>query len=103
MQLKLLLNCNVFAVISAICYWFIGYSLAFGSGSSILGLGDYIAGYGLASAAVFSHWFFQFVFAATAATIVSGAVAERCTFTAYLVYSAFISGTSLLQGVTHTF
>ena len=39
-----------------------------------------------------AFYYIQWVFAGTVATIVSGAVAERCRFRAYLIYSAYLSG-----------
>lgn len=80
----------LFPVISCFAFWLIGYAVAYGDGNSFIGW-TYWGGVNLPDEK-FSHWFFQFVFAATAATLVSGSVAERCNFVAYLIYSALISG-----------
>ena len=72
---------------------------------SLLGFGlmmseNYVAGFiGIPSLTMFTDWtnfdwntfVFQLVFCATAATIVSGSMAERTKFSAYCVYSAVIS------------
>ena len=82
----------------AVAYWLFGYAFAFGAdGNGFIGYKFFA----LADlpADKYSHWFFHFVFAATAATIVSGAMAERTEFKAYLVYSCFLTGKNTKQFV----
>lgn len=80
--------------IGSVMFIVIGYSLMFGE--------DYIAGlFGLpnmnlltnysGSSADWSNFVFNLVFCATAATIVSGSMAERTKFSSYCIYSAVIS------------
>jgi Amt family ammonium transporter len=77
--------------VGAIAYWAIGWALMYGaSAGGFIGTDQFfLAG---AESATYRDWFFQVVFAATAATIVSGAMAERTKFTGYLLYSVFVSG-----------
>jgi Amt family ammonium transporter len=79
------------ALIGGLTYWMIGWGAAYGKhGNAFIGGSNYFS-YNM-DPAEYPSWFFQFVFAATAATIVSGAIAERCQFFAYFVYSIFITG-----------
>jgi len=86
-------NLMDFAV-GSLAFWAIGFGLMFGTtttgwfGTDGFFLSDFKAG---GDPWILAFWMFQVVFAATAATIVSGAMAERTKFSSYLIYSAVIS------------
>jgi len=81
--------------IGSIAFWAIGFGIMFGAtssgwfGTTGFFLSDFTPD---GDPWVLAFWMFQVVFAATAATIVSGAMAERTKFTGYIIYSIFVSG-----------
>lgn len=86
--------------IAGLAFWAFGFAIMFGGSELADGLADgndYLgySGFFLTGDAYSDNtallWFFQMVFAATAATIVSGAMAERTKINAYLAYSFLIS------------
>ncbi|HEY5906856.1 MAG TPA: ammonium transporter [Vicinamibacteria bacterium] len=100
-------NFIVFAV-SSLAFWVVGFGLMFGDGNPYVGLSGWLIhgadnspAMGEAYQGVFTslNWtgvpllakfFFQLVFAGTAATIVSGAVAERVKFLSFILFSFFL-------------
>lgn len=87
------------ACVGAVSYFLFGWAFAYGENSSapkFIGSGQYAlsGNFGGTDATYgngFHDFFFQWAFAATAATIVSGSVAERTSFYAYLGYAFFLS------------
>ncbi|MEL6787945.1 MAG: ammonium transporter [Cyanobacteria bacterium J06607_15] len=95
-------NLIVFAI-ATLAYWAVGYAFMYGEGNPFIGLSGFFfngdaapygdSAYPEAVPAAIS-FLFQVAFAATAATIVSGAVAERIEFTAFLIFSTLLVAVS---------
>ena len=90
------------ACVTGIVFFIVGYGIAYGAydadagvGSSIFGqvelaLGGKIAGKDANGVQIMASFFFQFAFAGAAATIATGAMAERTNFVGKLIYSAIL-------------
>ncbi len=85
--------------IGSLSYWAIGFGIMFGAGTLFFGTsgfflndgGNTFASLDWSTVPLECKYFFQMVFAATAATIVSGAMAERTKFSGYLIFSVIVS------------
>ena len=90
---KILTNLSI----AAICYWAVGFALAFGPGSLFGDTGFFLNNFGdpqeafavmgLSDATIEAKWLFQFAFCAVSLAIVWGTTLERIKFSAYVVYA----------------
>ncbi|TDX52696.1 ammonium transporter [Orenia marismortui] len=82
--------------VGSLIYWCLGFSIMFGVGNKFISFNGFFLGGDFAHLGLeiplSAFWLFQVVFAGTAATIVSGAIAGRTKFSAYLICSVVISG-----------
>jgi Amt family ammonium transporter len=87
------------ASIAALCFWSIGYMIAYGEDSGgFIGtkhnffLDQIYNNAGAGGSDGWEGWFFQWAFAGACATIVAGSVAERTKIEAYFIYSIILTG-----------
>jgi Amt family ammonium transporter len=86
-------NIALFAI-SCIMYYFVGYNLMYGDGGAIMGSFSTISMETAADAAypAAADFFFQVVFVATAASVISGSIAERMKLWPFLIFVVVLSG-----------
>lgn len=81
------------ACIAGLVWWALGYGFAYGDAKANGFIGTkYFFGIDLEKDDKLAAWFFQWAFAATAATIVSGSLAERVNINCYLLFSFVMTG-----------
>ncbi len=92
-------NVTLFAV-AGLMFWAVGYNMAYPGATTLMGLlgttpgpwdGGDLSVESEAGYAPASDWFFQMVFVATAASIVSGTVAERVKLWPFLIFTAVLT------------
>eukprot|EP00457_Paulinella_chromatophora_P004909 gb/GEZN01004922.1/.p1 GENE.gb/GEZN01004922.1/~~gb/GEZN01004922.1/.p1 ORF type:complete len:485 (-),score=62.74 gb/GEZN01004922.1/:386-1840(-) len=82
--------------LSSIGFWALGFGFAYGvaegtEGNAFIGTGNFFLSQMNDQTQDYIGFYWQLVFAATAATIISGSVAERCNISVYFIYSFVVS------------
>ncbi|GFY36977.1 putative ammonium transporter 3 [Trichonephila inaurata madagascariensis] len=88
-EVNILMKNAVDVVLGSLSYWMFGYGLQYGQGpgtTQFYGIGSFFVDTEN-NGGVFATFIFQLSFATTATTIVSGAMAERADFNAYIIFS----------------
>jgi Amt family ammonium transporter len=78
--------------ISCIMYYIIGYDLMYGEGNALMGSGAFLSNVSDGDYSGMSDYFFQVMFVATAASVISGSVAERMKLWPFLLFVVILSG-----------
>ena len=105
---NILMECIFDTCLCGILFWAVGYAFMFGAGNGFIGWGGVAAdgktavnwfflqntpaAYGSTGIPVLAHWIFQYAFADTCSTIVSGAMIGRTGFRGDILYSIGITG-----------
>ncbi|MEJ0082562.1 MAG: hypothetical protein WDM78_16770 [Puia sp.] len=96
---NVLMECIFDTCLCGLLFWAIGYSFMFSHGNGFIGMNWFFlqggpATYETTGIPLLAHWIFQFAFADTCSTIVSGAMIGRTSFRGDIIYSIGITGYS---------